>query len=364
MITSRENIKSWYILYFLILILAGIGLNILLASTAYMGRVSFDDPYYFVKKQVVFISTGMIVLLVFSFFPYRNWLKFAWPIYGFTILLLVLVFVPVIGKEAGGASRWLQMGGFSMQPSDLARFAVVLVIARLAAHGGFRDFTRALVVIVIIIIPTILIGSEPDLGTAVHLISTAGVLLLFGGFRLSLLSGLFVASLPVLYYALSRVHFRWERIKAFLDPVKYRFEEAYQLIASYKSFLAGGLFGQGLGEGLRRHNLQARHTDFILAIVAEDTGFIGISLILALYCIISVYALWLLKKVEDTFGRVLGTGIILLFTLQAVMNIAVTMGLLPTTGINLPLLSYGGTSALTYLGMLGILINIIKENNG
>jgi len=356
------KVKNWYILFGLILLLVGMGLNILLASTSYLGRVSFGDPFHYVKKQSLFIFLGIVVFFVFSHISFHVWKKLAWPIYFLSLVLLLLVFVPGVGHEAGGASRWIRIAGLSMQPSDIAKFAVILVLARIADPHEFLQWKQSIVAILVVALPILLIGVEPDLGTALHLLATSGVFLLFIGISIPVLTASVLVSLPLLFLSLSMVSYRWNRIKAFLNPWKYRFEEAYQLIASYKSFLAGGLWGQGLGEGFRRHNLQARHTDFILAIVAEDLGFFGIAVVLLLYVFISVYALLLLRKVDVKFGRLLGTGIILLFTIQALINVAVTMGVLPTTGINLPLFSYGGTSALTYLGMMGVVVNVLKED--
>ena len=361
-LNSDSKFKSWYFLFGLILLLVGMGLNILLASTTYLGRVSFGDPFHYVKKQAVFIFLGIVVFFIFSHLSYHIWKKLAWPIYFLSLILLLLVFIPGVGHKAGGASRWIHILGLSIQPSDIAKFAVILVLARIADPHEFLQWKQSVVAIFVVALPILLIAVEPDLGTALHLLATSGIFLLFIGISIPVLATSALITLPLLFYSLSMVTYRWNRIKAFLNPWEYRFQEAYQLIASYKSFLAGGLWGQGLGEGFRRHNLQARHTDFILAIVAEDLGFFGIAIVLILYVIISVYALLMLKNVEVKFGRLLGTGIILLFSVQALINVAVTMGVLPTTGINLPLFSYGGTSALTYLGMMGIVVNVLKED--
>ena len=172
-----------------------------------------------------------------------------------------------------------------------------------------------------------------------------------------------VLAIPIIFYNIVNVPYRWERVKAFLDPYTYRFEGAYQLVASFKAFQAGEFFGQGFGEGIRRHNLQARHTDFILAVVAEDLGFFGVFILLALMFGLSGYGLYLMFKIEDIFARLLGCGLIFLFATQMIINVAVTMGLVPTTGINLPLISNGGTSLVTYLSMFGIVLNITRMHS-
>ncbi len=362
----RANQKTPYLLFTLILIVAGLGLNILLASTSFLANLAFGDPTFYFSRQVVYVILGVAMMLAFSQLPYTYWKNPAWFFYLGGIVLLLLVFVPPIAKPAGGASRWLNLAGFSLQPSDPVRFAVVLLLARIYSNVSEKTplWQTHAVAAGLVLLPAALIGAEPDFGTALHLVIAASLLMVMAGLPLFplIIAGFF--SLPVIYYNLIKVPYRWNRIKAFLDPYQYRYEGAYQLIASYKSFISGGLWGQGLGEGLRRHNLQARHTDFIFSIVAEDLGLLGVILVLSLYFFIAAYSLYLLSLVKDTFGRLLGTGIILLFIIQTVLNIAVAMGLLPTTGINLPVFSYGGTSMLTYLAMFGILLNIIKMNQG
>lgn len=349
------------VLFSMILALLVIGLNILLASSSFLARQSYGDPFFFLKKQLLFAVIGFIIFLLAIRTDPELYSRFAWYLYGFSIVLLLMVFVPGIGKKAGGASRWLMVGGFSLQPSDIARFSMILLIARFFTDHKERSMGKMLLLLVLISAPIFLIAIEQDLGTALHIAITVGVMLTFTDFPLRmhfLIVGLSVVSL---IYMVLYVPFRLERLKGFLDPWAHRYESAYQLVASLKSYLSGGIFGNGLGEGLRRHNLQARHTDFILAIVAEDLGAIGITLVLALYFGIAFYALFLLRRVDGTFLRLLGTGITFSLIFQVSINTAVTMGLMPTTGINLPLFSYGGTSLITYLFMLGVLLSVCKR---
>lgn len=306
--------------------------------------------------------TGAILMITFSQVPYHFWEKISWPLFLFSVVLLILVFIPGFGREAGGSRRWITIGNISMQPSDPARFGLLLIISRMYTHGESGGTVKNILLLVFTGITALLIKIEPDLGTAIQSALFASLLLLMAGYSVVILAFFFILGIPVMLFTMSA--YQWDRILAFLNPYKYRFDSAFQLIASYKSFLTGGFWGQGLGGGLHRHNLQARHTDFILAVVAEDLGTAGIIAILLLYLFISAYALLKLAKIQDKFGRLMGTGIILLFSTQSIMNIAVVMGLLPTTGINLPLISYGGTSVLSYLAMFGILLNILKTNQG
>jgi cell division protein FtsW len=207
----------------------------------------------------------------------------------------------------------------------------------------------------------LLVLIEPDFGTAFHIFIVALILLFFTSFSPMVIFGLMVLMLPVVIYAVINAPYRRDRILAFFDPHTYRFEEGFQIIASYRSFRSGGLWGKGLGATLDRHNLQARHTDFIFSIAAEDMGFIGIVAILTLIFAFCLYALYVMARIEDDFGRILGTGIIIMYITQVIINVSVTMVIIPTTGINLPFFSNGGTSLFFYLLSFGILLNITRQ---
>ncbi|MDH5717335.1 MAG: FtsW/RodA/SpoVE family cell cycle protein [Spirochaetia bacterium] len=360
--TSLKNSETNYLYFTIILIITIFGLNILLASSSFLASQAHGDAYYYFKKQVIYALIAVIILIIFIQIPYTFWYHAAWPIYLISILLLALVFLPYIGKSAGGAYRWIQIGPLTLQPSDLAKFSVILLLSRIFSNTQKSGNTKIAASLIIIFLPVSLIGLEPDYGTAIHLVIAAFLLLFLTDFPLSAMGIVFITSLPAIYLSIRKVTYIWERLSAYLDPYKYRYERAYQLIASYRSFLAGGTWGKGLGEGIRRHNLQARHTDFIAAIVAEDLGFAGIFLLLLLYFSFAAYGLFKLSQVENNFGRLLGTGILILFITQTMMNLAVVFGVMPTTGINLPLFSYGGTSILTYMSILGIVLNIMRDS--
>ena len=359
--TNLAHANTNRIIFILVCIILGFGLNILLASTSFLARQEFGDPYFFLKKQVSFAILGILAMIIFSQVSWQMWREIAWPFYFISLFLLVLVFVPGIGHKAGGAWRWIQIAGISLQPSDPARLATIMVLARLFSNRETIQSSNILVALVVVAAPVFLIAVEQDLGTALHLVIAAGIFLTLTRFPFKIHLTLVFMSAPLLYFAIFNVPYRLERLKAFLDPWKFRYEAAYQLVASMRSFLSGGVWGNGLGEGLRRHNLQARHTDFILAIVAEDLGIAGIILLLVLFFGLTIYGFLLMTRVKEDFPRLLGSGILLLFILQATINMCVTMGMIPTTGINLPLFSYGGTSLLTYMIAFGIFLNITRE---
>ncbi len=356
-------------LFTIIVAISLLGLVILFSTSSFSAHKSFGDAYYYTKKQSLFVLLGFCLLTLCTQIPYTIWRNLAWPLYAISIGLLCMVFLPFIGREAGGAQRWITFAGFSYQPSDLARFATIMLIARIFSRENQTDLmgkflvTKVLMVLSLIALPVALVSLEPDFGTAFHLLIVAVALLFLTNFPFVVLLTIGISVAPILYYNVVKVPWRLKRIIAFLNPWKYRYEEGYQLVAAFKSFFEGEFWGRGLGESIVRHRLQARHTDFIFSVVAEDFGLFGTYLLLCFFLFITIYGMRLLKSVDDNFGRLLGMGILLIFVLQTVIHISVNMGLLPTTGINLPLISYGGTSITTYLLMFGVLLNILKSQS-
>ena len=352
--------KTSLFLFISIIILLTFGLMLLFASSAFIALKQHGDAYYYLKKQIISIVVGIFLLLFTSQVFYRKWLDWALPLYFLAIILLCLIFVQGLGKEAGGARRWLQLG-FSFQPSDFAKFATILAVCRIYQDTQSKVWLKGFSALILIIIPSMLINIEPDFGASFHLLVSTCVLLFFTNFPGIILIILSICSAPVIYYNIIQVPWRLSRLRAFLDPWQYRFEEGFQLIASYKSFLAGGWFGEGFGRNLARYNLQARHTDFIFAVAGEDIGFIGLFCLCLLYFFITIYTILLIKDTPDNFARLLALGILILFITQAILNMSVNMGILPTKGINLPLVSYGGSSITLYLAIFGIILNINKH---
>ena len=329
-----------------------------------MARLQYGDAYFFLKKQLIAAMIGYMALLIFTQIDPRTYRQWIWPFYFICLVLLVMVFVPGIGKKAGGASRWIQIGGYSLQPSDLVKLSLILVLARIYADRESETQIDAKLILIslgVMILPVLLIAVEEDLGTAIHLVLTCGALLLFTRFPLKIHAIGFFVFLAGIIYMIKSTPFRLERLKAFLDPWEYRFDSAFQLVASMKSFLTGGFWGKGLGEGLRRHNLQERHTDFIVAVVAEDLGALGVIVLFAAYFSFAIYGLIILSKIRDDFTRLVGTGIVISLIFQVFINAAVAMGLLPTKGINLPLVSNGGTSLVVYMAMCGIFLSACRR---
>jgi cell division protein FtsW len=339
------------------------GLAALYSASSFIGYRDFNDPNFYVQKQFFMILIGATALYISSKISLKSLQEVAPFLYLGSLLLLIAVFIPGLGKKAGGAARWIDLGLFSLQPSDLARVILLIMLSRMYAEETEYGVKKVILTIIIISLPVVLIGIEPDLGTALHLLISASALLFITKFPVRFFFIAALVSIPILYIGVINVAFRLERIKAFLDPWTYRFEGAYQLVASLKAFLYGGIAGNGIGSGLKRFNLQARHTDFILATIAEDTGLIGIIICVLAYFGLTIFCMILLRTVRNDFARTLGMGLILSFFFQFSLNAAVTMGMIPTTGINMPLFSYGGTSMISHLLSFGLIVSAIRESN-
>ncbi|MBV6492080.1 MAG: putative peptidoglycan glycosyltransferase FtsW [Turneriella sp.] len=357
------------LLFGIVIALVVFGLNILLASSSFMAREQFSDPYFFLKKQAFAAFLGFLGLLAATQINPEKYRQWVWLFYAATIVLLILVFIPGLGKKAGGANRWIVVAGFSVQPSDFAKIALVLLLSRIYSQNQTAstreqdkvDWRLSFVTLFVVALPTFLIAIEQDLGTAIHLVLIASALLFFTRYPLTMQLGAFVLSAAAIIYIIIKTPFRLGRISAWLNPWDERYGAGFQLVASMKSFLAGGLTGKGLGEELVRHHLQERHTDFILAIVAEDLGALGVIGLFLAYFTFAIYALYLASRLRDDFARLIATGCALSLILQVVINSGVTMGLFPTKGINLPLVSNGGTSLFVYMVMCGMLLSALRR---
>jgi cell division protein FtsW len=342
------------------LILMGLGIVMVYSASAILAAEKFNDSLYFLKKQVLFGAGGVLFMVIAMNLNYHVWQKLAYPILGLSFVLLALVLT--VGTRAGGSTRWLQIGSMSFQPSEFSKLALVIFLSYFLAKKGerIRAFRFGF-------LPTILIAGamiflviqQPDFGVALFLGILAVLMLYVGGTRLSYLLSLALLSIPTVYYLIVRVPYRLNRIMSYLDPWKDPRGISFQIVQSFVAFGAGGIFGSGLGQGKQKlFFLPAPHTDFIFSVVGEEMGLMGAILILGLYVVFAVRGIRVSLGAPDEFGIFLGLGITALISLQAIINMAVVLGLLPTKGLTLPFVSYGGTSLVVSLVSVGILLNI------
>ena len=293
---------------------------------------------------------------------YQFWRKLAAPILLGCIALLVLVLIPGIGGSAGGASRWIRLPGFNLQPSEIAKIALIMYMAysldrkqdKIKQLGpGFVSYMLILLVMLGLLL------KQPDMGSALTLAAVAIIMLFAAGTRLVYIISIFLMSMPFLYFLVMNVAYRKRRILAFLDPWQDPQNSGFQIIQSWLALGTGGLFGQGLGEGKQKlFYLPEAHTDFILSVVGEELGFLGVVVIIGMFFLLVQRAMRIAVAAPDTFGRFLALGIAVLFGIEASVNMGVVTGLLPTKGLALPFISYGGSSLLISLFAVGILLNI------
>jgi len=337
------------------------GLIMVLSSSSYHALLYYDNPYYFFEKQVFFAGIGFISLLIFSKIDYRKLKNLVSILFILTIVLLLLVIVPGVGVTIKGASRWLDIFGFRFSPSDLAKVALVFIVAAELSVKKFnnQNLLRATIYLAIV---SGLIAKQPDLGTALTIAATYLLMIFSSGAHklyllfLTLLSG----TLATIYVFLG--DYRLRRVTGFLNPWDNPVGDGFQIIQSLYAFAYGGLFGVGIGNSRQKLlHLPERHTDFILSIIGEEAGFFGILFIIALYTIFALRGFRTAYYCKDLFGKFLSVGITSMISVQAIINIGVATGSMPVTGIALPLVSYGGSSLFFTLSAIGVLLNISSQ---
>ncbi len=362
MIKLRETDK---ILVLTTLLLVVTGIIMVYSSSYIMAMKKYGDEYLFVKKHLTFTVVGLLSFVAAMLVPYKIYRKLVYPILLISIILLSLVFVGGIGVEVSGARRWINLGFINFQPSEVAKLAVVIFLAYSleAKEKSIKTFFPGLLPHIIIpLIPVVLIFMEPDFGTAMVLIAVTFIMSYVAGVRLTYLVSLIVLAMPFMYFVITNAEYRMKRMLVFLDPWKDPHGAGFQMVQSFLAFGSGGMFGVGLGEGRQKlFFLPEAHTDFILSIIGEELGFIGIGALIVLFILFLMCGIKAALNATDLFGTYLALGLTSIVILQAVINMGVVVGLLPPKGFPLPFISYGGTSLVVNMTIAGILLNIYKK---
>lgn len=352
------------LLTIVVLILA-VGIVMVTSASYIIASGKYGDGFHYTKKQGLAMVIGLGAMYLFSMVNPSVWKRLAYPFMLCGIVLLSLVFVPGIGVEMGGSHRWIRLPfGFFLQPSEVIKYAIIIFFANsLAKKGdGIRDFAVGFLPHVLVMgVVVLLILMQPDFGTAV-IITTVGFMMLFvAGVRLQHLLGSAILCLPFLIQVAISAQYRMSRIRSFLDPWGDPLNSGFQIIQSLVAFGCGGLWGVGIGKGIQKlFYLPQPHTDFVFAVVGEELGLFGVVLLILLFYLLICRGLTVAIRSGDTFHRYVAFGITSLIGLQATLNMAVCMGMLPTKGLPLPLVSLGGTSLVMNLAGLGILMAITK----
>ncbi|MGD8369944.1 MAG: putative lipid II flippase FtsW [Syntrophobacterales bacterium] len=360
----RSEDRNSYDLVLLLTTLAlmGIGLVMLYSSSSIMAQQRYGDSMYFVKKQMLFALIGIAVLIVSKNLPFGVYRRLVYIILGVSLLSLIVVLLPQVGHRVGGARRWLRFGPISMQPAEFAKLALIIYISYSLAKKGDRVQEFSIGYLPHLLISALFIGlvvMQPDLGTAVTFATLVFLLLFVGGVRSRYLFATGIAVIPLLGLAIAQTSYRLERLLAFLNPWRDPSDSSFQLLHSLLALGSGGPLGVGLGSGQQKlFYLPEAHTDFILAVIGEETGLVGVSFVLLLYGLMVYKGIKIALRAPNRYGTYLAFGLTMVIGLQALINGAVVMGLLPTKGLPLPFMSYGGSSLLTNLAAIGILLNI------
>lgn len=351
--------KPDFYLFFFILALLTFGLLMVLSAGAFRSFYYTDNAFYFVLQQLKWALIGCVLAYITTRIPFAFWKKYANLAMVVGIGLLILVFLNGIG--ANGSVRWVKIAGIQFQPSELCKLALIVFYARILDRRPVRTLKDLYLPLGVLIPVMLLVYKQPDLGSTMVIGLTAMAMLL----QTELPTRWFVISAPVfavvLYNLVRHTEYQWQRILVWFDPWKYAANEGLQIVNAQIAFGTGGIFGVGLGHSLQKFGfLPENYTDTIFAIVGEEFGFLGtVSLIILFVCLFA-RCYKMSRLCPDRFGRLLGYGITSALAIQTVINLAVVTGVMPLTGITLPLISYGGSSLSVTLAELGILLNISR----
>lgn len=350
------------ILLLVTLLLVTIGTVMIYSSSSIIAMKRFNDGQYFLKKQIFFVLLGLGIMVLMTKIPFDTLKKLAYPGILLSVVLLILILIPHVGIRAGGATRWLKLGFFSFQVTEMVKVSVVLFLAFFLTrkHNHITDFKRGMLIPLLVTLLIVgLILFEPDFGTAFIITVIMMLMLYLSGCRIAHIAAIVGLCIPVGIYFLLQKSYRVTRLLSFLDPWKDPQHSGFQIIQSLLSFGSGGTFGVGIGDGMQKlFYLPEPHTDFILSIIAEESGFVGVLIVIFLFVILIVRGFTISFKAPDLFSSLLAAGLTMVIALEAFINIAGVMGLIPLKGLALPFVSYGGTSLIMSLTAAGILLNI------
>jgi len=349
-------------LLFPVLFLVGIGIVLVFSASSALALKKFGTDSYFLKKQALFALLGVVALVICRHFPYRFLRYLAYPLLILALVFLAAIQIPEFGYSAGGAIRWFRFKSFTFQPSELARFSMIIYLAYSMSRkmDKIKDFYVGFLPHALVFgMFAALIIIQPDFGSVVILGAVFWIMLFAGGVRISHLMASLFLIIPITYYLMINAEYRIKRIMSFLNPWQYPADEGYQIVHSLMAFGTGGIWGTGIGKGYQKlFYLPEPHTDFIFSVIGEELGLLGVLTILGLYVLIFWRGISIARNSRDSFGSFVAIGLTTAIGLQVCVNTGVALGLLPTKGLTLPFLSYGGTSLLINMASIGILMNI------
>ena len=363
-LTSNPGPSDRFLLIVTLSLLA-VGIVMIFSASAIRAQERFGDPNFFLKKQLLWAALGLLAMGWAMKWDLKRLQRWTPILFLAGLLLLLLVLVPAVGVKVNGARRWLRLAGLSFQPAEFAKLALILFLASYFSRrqdrlDSFLDgFLPPLIMTGLMVGLVIL---QPNFGTAVVLLLVAGILFFVGGARVSHLAATVTTTVPVLFFLMLQSAHGRTRLLALMDPARVSARATYQLDQSFYALGPGGLLGRGLGDSMQKlFFLPEPHTDFIFAIVGEEIGFLGTIVVLLLFGLLLWRGTRAAVRAGDPYCSLLALGITSLIVGQAALNMAVVSGLLPTTGVPLPFLSFGGSSLVITLCSVGVLLNISRR---
>lgn len=357
--------KDVKIIFTVLSILIMTGIVMIYSSSAVYAYGMHDDSMYFVKKHLAYLALGIIAAVACMALPIGRIEASARWIMLFSIILLIAVLIPGVGTQAGGARRWMRFLGFGFQPSELAKIALVIYLADLTSrkrylmqdirHGFFSPMAVTGLVAGLVLI-------EPDMGTSVSVLVIGFGILYVAGTKIKHLASIAAGMVPVLSLAVLYKPYRVKRMLTFFNPWSDPAGSGFQLIQSFIALGSGGAFGVGLGQSKQKlFYLPESHTDFIFSIIGEELGFLGAALVLMLFAVLIWFLLKVSYKIKEVFASRVVFGISIMIAFEVIVNIGVSIGMLPTKGLPLPFISYGGSSLVSHMAAMGLIFNMARR---
>lgn len=353
------------ILLIAVILISLFGTLMIYSSSYIWAEYKFNDPYKYLKSQIIFLIIGYIVMIIVSNFSYHNYKHLSNIIFGICFAMLTLVLIPGIGTIRNGSRSWFGIGGFGIQPSEFTKLGLIIFTSKYLSNNTreLKDIKKGVLPILAVVFLVFgLIMLEPDFGTGVVIVMTIIVLLFISGVKMNFFIKIGVLGLIGIVILILIAPYRMERIISFLNPWIDPLGSGFQIIQSLYAIGPGGLLGLGFGNSIQKHfYLPEPQTDFIFAIISEEFGFMGVLIVSILFITIIARGLKIAMECENSFGKFLAFGITFGLAFQTILNLMVVVGLIPVTGVTLPFLSYGGSSLIISLISIGILLNIHKH---
>ena len=359
-----RNLHFDIALAFVFILLMFIGALLIYSATTVPNMFLDKNPYLYIKKEILFLVFAFIVMIAAYLTPIEFWKRYAYHLTILTIILLILVLFFYVELKGKSVRRWLNLGVVRFQPSELAKFTIVLFFAKYISRkeNELNTWKGIIIPLIVVAIFVYLILKEPHNGGAIFIALISILLMLSFNFDLRKIIPLFTIGGGLLAFSVYNVEYARNRLMAFLNPLEHKTDISYQIVQALISFVKGGWFGEGLGAGSQKFKyLPEIQTDYIFALIGEEFGVIGCIVIISLYLFILYKGLKISLSLEDKFSQVLGVGITYVIVLQALLHFAVNLNIFPATGITLPFVSYGGTSLIIMSLMAGILLRLSKE---